>query len=478
MGKRVGLYKRISDDREGRELGVGRQGVDCRAMCERDGDVVVDEYCDNDISASTRTKKIRPDYQRLLADARAGRINKIVAYTSGRLTRRPRENEDQIDLAEQHGVEFKFVASPSFDLNTAMGRRIARILAANDAGEAEDTSERVSRERLDSATAGVYLGGPRPYGYESDGVTVRKSEAENIKEMVDRLLAGDTLYSIAADLNRRGELTSRDKPWRVDSITQILRRPRHAGLSTHQGEVVGKAVWPAILDEATWRAVVALLDNPARRTAHTNSLTHLGAGLYLCGRCGAPMRSCRVQGGWAEPKPRPEENRKRKRAGSRGYRCSETDHLSRIADPIDLLVGELVIERLSREDAIELLDDGREDLAPLHVRLTTVRAKLDELVIMHSKDEIDGRQLALGSKDLRQEKADLEERIAAAAATSVLTGLVGAANVRSAWESTPPSRRQSVLGNLMTVTVLPGRRGRRPGGAYFDPDEIGIDWLR
>jgi len=42
--------------------------------------MVYNIYKDNDISASTRLRQIRPDYQRLLADARSGAINTIIAY--------------------------------------------------------------------------------------------------------------------------------------------------------------------------------------------------------------------------------------------------------------------------------------------------------------------------------------------------------------------------------------------------------------
>ena len=76
-------------------------------------------YTDNDIGASTRSRKPRPDYQRMLADARAGRFEVILAYASSRLTRRPREHEDLIELAERHGVAYRYVRSPSVDLNTA-----------------------------------------------------------------------------------------------------------------------------------------------------------------------------------------------------------------------------------------------------------------------------------------------------------------------------------------------------------------------
>ncbi|HYS38449.1 MAG TPA: recombinase family protein, partial [Pseudonocardiaceae bacterium] len=126
-------------------MGVARQLEDCRQLAARNGDTVTRIYSDNDIGASTRSRKPRPEYQKMIKDARDGLIDKIIAYTSGRLTRRPREHEDLIDLAEQLGVAFGYVASPGFDLNTAAGRRVARILAATDAGEAEDISERARR---------------------------------------------------------------------------------------------------------------------------------------------------------------------------------------------------------------------------------------------------------------------------------------------------------------------------------------------
>ena len=107
------IYVRISEDREGRELGVERQEQDCRDLADRNGWPAVDIYPDDDISASTRSRKRRPQYELLLADARAGRFDVVVAYTSGRLTRRPRELEDLIDLAERHGTRLVYVRSPA-----------------------------------------------------------------------------------------------------------------------------------------------------------------------------------------------------------------------------------------------------------------------------------------------------------------------------------------------------------------------------
>ena len=36
--------------------------------------------------------------------------------------------------------------------------------------------------------------------------------------------------------------------------------------------------------------------------------------------------------------------------------------------------------------------------------------------------------------------------------------------------------RGKVISAMMSVVVLPATRGRKPGGAYFDPDSVRIDW--
>lgn len=468
MNARTGIYLRISDDHEGLRLGVERQEVDTRALCRHDGDEIVDVYCDNDIGASTRSRKPRPNYDRILADARSGRINKIVAYTSGRLTRRPREHEGQIELAEQFGTTFKYVASPSFDLNTSAGRRIARILAANDAGEAEDIGERVARQRQQKAERGDYTGSVRPFGFELDGAAHRQREADTIREVVTRLLAGESVLSVVADLNSRGELTSKGGTWERASLRRMLMRPRNAGLSVYRGDVIGPASWEPVVDEADWQALVSLLLSPDRRRSSSNELTRIGVGLFLCGRCKELTRVESTTTKSATMKER-----------LPAYRCP-TRHLSRVVAPLDAFVGELVIERLLRPDAVNLLDEGRAEVTPLRRQLSTVRSRLDEQARLHAQGVIDGRQLTTGTQLLRAEAADLESRITAATAGSALAGVADAEDVRAAWEGLPMGRRRTVVAALMDVTILPAaKKGRQPGGgSYFDPDSVRVDRKR
>lgn len=460
--KSAAIYVRISQDREGRALGVERQEQDCRALAERIGCPVVAVYSDNDISASTRSKKVRPEYRQLIADAKAGHFGLVIAYTSGRLTRKPREHEDLIELAEQHGTQFQYVKSPSFDLNTSAGRRIARILAANDAGEAEDISERLKRERVQAAAAGEWNGGRRPYGYESDGTTVRREEADVILWASNEIATGASLRSLTHEFNERGLLTTAGNQWDTAAVSRMLRRARNAGLRSHNGEIVSKAVWPGVVPEPLWRRVHAILSDPARRTTPGNARVWLGSGLYFC-YCGSTVRAHKASGQSRHPKV--------------SYVCSAARHLARVAKPVDAFVREVMIERLSRPDALELLaaEEGEDPTEALE-RAAQLRAGLDELAAEYGRGSLTMSQLTTASALMRKQLDALEVKIAAAGRASVLAGLIGQPDVAAAWDATDLSRRQAAISRLFRVELWSAGKGRRPGWkpgeSYFDPTTV------
>lgn len=134
---RCAIYQRISNNPEGRALGIERQLEDCQARADRKGWTVAQVFTDNDLSASTRSRKPRREYAEMLAAAERGEFEVILAYSNSRLTRRPAELEQLVSLFERAGVRICTVASGGTDLSRADGRAIARTLAAWDCAEAE-----------------------------------------------------------------------------------------------------------------------------------------------------------------------------------------------------------------------------------------------------------------------------------------------------------------------------------------------------
>jgi site-specific DNA recombinase len=312
--QQAAIYVRISKDREGTELGVERQEEDCRKIAERLNLPVYRVYKDNNLSGSKYATKTRKDYLQMLEDARAGFFCTIIAHTSSRLTRRPREHEDQITLAEEYGIRFEYVASPTFDLNTANGRMIARVLAAGDAQKAEETSELLTRAKLQRAEQGQYLGGYRAYGYEGAryddegslinrgriNIAIVQHEVEIYRECVQRIIAGERIATIVHDLNRRGIPSPDGKQWEYGNTKRILTKRRYVifddtdpdkrGTLEHHGQFY-RAEWPGIITGDTYELMMARLKDMAQNWVHgpANGRTYLLSNIAVCGNCETPM---------------------------------------------------------------------------------------------------------------------------------------------------------------------------------------------
>jgi site-specific DNA recombinase len=193
---------RISSYPTGAGLGMARQEEDCRELCQRLGWPVFQMYRDNDVSAYSG--RPRPAWRQLLADIDAGLADAVVCWHVDRLTRSPRELEEVIDLHDKRGIALATVTG-ELDLSTPTGRMLARMLGAAARHEAEHKAERHRRAGLQKARAGKphRAGNRRSYGYQPDGITVIADEACIIAEAAARALAGESMRSIAADLNDR-----------------------------------------------------------------------------------------------------------------------------------------------------------------------------------------------------------------------------------------------------------------------------------
>src|SRR4051812_18643023 len=86
---RAVIYARYSSDRQ-RDASIEDQARACRAWIEREGADLTATYSDHAVSGQIR---MRPGYQKLLEDARAGRFDVVVAEALDRLSR------DQEDVA-------------------------------------------------------------------------------------------------------------------------------------------------------------------------------------------------------------------------------------------------------------------------------------------------------------------------------------------------------------------------------------------
>ncbi len=313
----------------------------------------------------------------------------VLAYSNSRLTRRPRELEDLIDLHAETGVLIKTVVSGDDDLSTADGRMVARIKANVDAAEAERTAERVARAHKQLALDGRH-NGPRPFGWDfNDDRTLRinPAEAAVVRECVQRVLAGDGIWKITRDLNDRGIRTSTGQTWATQVLRRMLLRWRNCGVRTHRGKDVGVGQWEPIIDRATHERVVALLTDPARKSNNRGTeAKYLLTSVAYCGECGGHVVgtnefSYKLKSG-------------RTRLYPHSYKCPRAGCMKvqrRMAD-VDEHVTRVVLGVLER-DGVRLLGGDPVAAESARERIAALEAKLALAADQFADDVITGEQL-------------------------------------------------------------------------------------
>lgn len=444
------LYTRISQDRTGEGAGVARQETDCRTLAQVRGWEVTETAQDNDVSAAG--KRTRPGFERVLASVESGSVQVVVAWALDRLTRNRRDTLRLIEACQQRGATIALVRGSDLDMSTPAGRLTADLLAAVARSEIEVKADRQARAAIQAAEAGRWSGGRRAFGFESDGTTVRENEARLVRDAYSALLDGVSLRAIAARWNAAGHLTPQaTTPWTGAVVSRCLRKPRYAGLRSHRGEIVGEALWPALVDRETWSAAQAVMSNPDRRAVHGDQ--RLLTGVALCGVCGGPVNS----GGGP--------------TGRGVYRCANQGHVVRRRDPVDEYVSEVVVARLSRADAASLFSADRPDLHALLAEADQVRARLDGLAEAYADGTITSSQLRKGSERLRASLAEVEAKMTPGPSKAALT-LAGAVDVGEAWAALDSDAQREIVRALMTVHLDPPGRGVRA----LDPETVRIVW--
>jgi DNA invertase Pin-like site-specific DNA recombinase len=471
-GKRAAVYVRISQDRGGEGLGVARQREACTKLARRLGWTVVDVFTDNDISA--HSGKRRPGYEAMLAAVESGGVDAIVAWHPDRLTRRTRQLEDFIDVVEKFKVDVATCQAGTYDLTTATGRMAAKIVGATAQAESELKSERIKGQREQAAKDGRPQGGRRGYGYTST-MEIIPAEKRELRKIIERYLAGESLRQIAIDLNERGVKTVRGGPWNVTSLRVMVPSPRIAGLRVFRGEVVGKATWEPIIDEATHERLKARLGNP-RQTRRGPKPKSLLTGVLRCGRsgCGALLRHNATSY---------TDKRNGQRYTRRRYMCEAgparagCGRLAVNADSIEAWVTDAVIEAVNarathRRAGVVARARTNKELADANRVLADVVPRLKDLARMYAASEL-GKAEWLAARDaLEARRVEAERIVAAHVATDPLAKYAKRGALEVAWpDLTTEEQRTIVVAVLPTLTVLPSSPGVR-----FSEDRLDPEW--
>jgi site-specific DNA recombinase len=459
---RVGIYLRISDDRDGNQTATQRQEEDCRKYAEAKGWEVTDVFEDVDLSAYKRNVK-RPEFERMILAVRHREIDGVLAWKIDRITRRQR---DLVRLDEECVERKAFIATvvDQIDTRTPTGRFVAELLVAQARMESENASIRIKRSADERAKQGqVSLGGTRPFGYTRQREIIPE-EAEIIQEAARRVLAGEGVRGVAYDWERRGVKTPHGRPWRQEWVRTLLVAAVLSGQRELDGVLI-PGTWPAILTPDTTARLRIVLEKKKRTpSGREPRKLLLGGGFARCGRCGGALVG----------RPRPD--------GARRYVCARQPgtpncgRLARLAEPVEELVTRAVFIALDGVDLAAYMkrtesigDDGL---------LTSVRddeEALEQLSRDHYVDKVIGRSEFFVAREGIQARLEANRmKLARKQGQEVLHTVVGAGReVEKRWESASLEWKRAVLSSVLDhVEIMPVGKGRH----QFNHEAIKLIW--
>jgi len=325
---KTGLYKRLSkeDEKAGESMSIEHQGILLRQYAEEHGFNVVDEYADDGYSG---TNFDRPDVQRLLDDAKSGKIDTIIVKDLSRFGRNYIEVGQYIDyIFPAYGIRF-IAINDNVDTadRTSTAMDMMPIMNVFNEWHAANTSKKIRAVLESSQRSGKYTNWNYPYGYragddESRTAVIDEEAAAVIRRIYDLRLQGHSARTIARILTDEGipnpatYYTKLDggkwnrpcKPyWNPETIRWILSNPTYIGhtiqhkttrvsYKNHKVVQIPQSDWiinenahEPIISKEIWDKVQATYEGRCGRSDKSN-VVHPLSGLVVCPNCGKKLK--------------------------------------------------------------------------------------------------------------------------------------------------------------------------------------------
>ena len=225
--ERVAAYARVSTGKDAMLHSLAAQ-VDYYAKYIRSNPMwdYAGVYADN---AQTGTKENRPEFQRLLADCRAGKINRILVKSISRFARNTVTLLETVRELRALGIDI-FFEEQNLHTLSGDGELMLTILASFAEAESKSVSDNCLwriQKKMEKGECGVF----NIYGYRfQDGrLVVEPTEAAVVKRIFQMYLDGMGTASIANTLNEEGIPPLRGEIWRKITVATILRDEKYTG---------------------------------------------------------------------------------------------------------------------------------------------------------------------------------------------------------------------------------------------------------
>ncbi|MBQ4347004.1 MAG: recombinase family protein, partial [Firmicutes bacterium] len=389
------LYLRLSKedmdkpDKEDDSESIKNQRLLLTEEAIKRGFMIADVYSDDDYSG---TDSSRPEFNRLIEDAKLGKFNTVLCKSQSRFTRDMEVAEKYINrIFPLLGIRF-IGLTDHIDTDIKGNKKARQINALINEWYVEDLSDNVRSVLRSKMRRGEYLGSFACYGYEKDKndrhkLIIDEEAAEVVRKIFRYCIEGYSAGGICHKLNEEGIVTpavykknkglklyipNADKYsekyclWGVTTIKKILTNEMYIGnmvqgkekkLSYKSKKVVSAPKEEWIIVENTHEAIISKEDFckaqeilALRRKCSDKSdisrKTYPLAGKVFCKDCGSSMLRSGKKGTDAN------YLRCRLAAGSKGKSCSNHNIRYDILERAVLSELQSHIHRLLQDEAV------------------------------------------------------------------------------------------------------------------------------
>ncbi|WP_335973310.1 recombinase family protein [Gaetbulibacter jejuensis] len=353
--------------------------------------------------------------KQMFNDIRVGKIEGIIISSLSRLARNTSELLQYSKFFEDHNASLISI-NESLDTSTSGGKFFYTLLSALSTYEREITYERQMASLNYRRKLGKFTGGMVSYGYKivDAEVVINEEEAPVRRLIYDLFLEHQRMSTVARELNKRGYVTRKGKPWSDTTVRRLLKNTDAKGIrkcnyrepisDSNPTGLKPQSEWkylpcPALISEKKWDEVNKIISDQEEGSIHKqplNKRVHLFTGYLKCNK----------------------GHRLRIQSKSKNYRCKECKLSINKNDLEELFLSRLKKFLISEEELNEYLKSNnqeiqlkRDEIEFAENQIKKLELKLEQLVDLNVSGEIPTQGFKKHYEPIYNRKENLEANL-------------------------------------------------------------------
>lgn len=425
---RTAAYCRVSSDSNEQLASFSAQVSEYTTRIRKNPDwVMADIYADEGITGISASK--RPEFQRMMADCRKKKIDRILTKSISRFARNVRECIEYVRELQSLGVSVEF-EKEGIDTAFLSGEMMIAVFGSLAQEEFQSISSNMIQSYDMRMRKGEFVTCKAPFGYSLDrcSLLVDPEEANTVRFIFNSYINGMSTREIAERLNEQ-QMSNRGNIWLSRTISLMLKNEKYIGNAHNRksqsriktnafGAYSPRAEYyvenshPAIIDHSTFEKAAYIMK---RRTtsviAQKMSKPSVLAGKMQCGICGGIMRRKAGRSGYVSWSCRKHDQKKE---DCELLPISDTSVITAAHNMMILLSGTYKSVLLPMEVQLRQLRTMRLShdisLSELNLDITNIASQLHVLSRLKSKGAIDDKSYLFQTSELKRKLITLKEQ--------------------------------------------------------------------